>query len=175
MEFHRSNEPSNEPIDDPFFAEFRRRHPDVDIVLLPPERPPGDADPGAEKVAAEALSRVDTQARQLWTAIAPDATEPPEVRYRFGIDPGSVRPVSALTTRRDDGYEVLVRLRHELESAGWDVRRPDGTVERLAGVLDTLAVSASYAEALGVLVFTMTGPSVNVGADRARELTARTR
>jgi hypothetical protein len=171
MEFHRSNE----PIDDSFFAEVRRRHPDVDIVLLPPARPLRGADPGADEVAAEALTRVSSRARQLWAAIAPDATERPEGRYRFGIDPGCVRPVASLATRREDGYEVLVRLRHELESAGWDVRRPDGTVERLAGVLDTLAVSASYAEALGVLVFTMTGPSASVGADRARELTARNR
>lgn len=171
MEIH----PGNEPIDDPLLAEVRRRHPDVDIVLLPPERAPGDAEPGAAEVAAEALIRVATQARQLWTVVAADTSERPEVRYRFGIDPASVRPVSTLTTRRDDGYEVLVRLRHELESDGWDVRRTDGTVERLTGVLDTLDVSASYAEERGVLVFTMSGPSVSVGADRARELTARTR
>ena len=140
--------------------------------MLPPEGPPAPADADAEQAAAEELIRVGTQARQLWSAIAPETTDGPEVRFRFGGDASSVRPVSTLTTRRDDGYEVLVRLRHELESDGWDVRRPDGTVERLTGVLDALDVSASYAEALGVLVFTMSGPSVTVGAARARELTA---
>ena len=162
----------DEPIRDPFFRELRRRHPEIDLVMLPPEGPPAPADADAEQAAAEELIRVGTQARQLWSAIAPEAIDGPEVRYRFGRDAASVRAVSTLTTRRDDGYEVLVRLRHELESDGWDVRRPDGTVERLTGVLDALDVSASYAEALGVLVFTMSGPSVTVGAARARELTA---
>ncbi len=37
--------PPTEPIDDPFFAALRRRHPDVDVVLLPP---PGLA-PTAER------------------------------------------------------------------------------------------------------------------------------
>ena len=168
-------EPSDEPIDDPFFREVRRRHPDIDIVLLPPEPPPAEPGEDAEEVAAEALIRVATQARHLWSAIAPDAMERPASRFRFGNDAASVRPVSELNVRRDDGYEVLVRLRHELESHGWEVRRPDGTVEQLAGGLDGHAVSASYAEAQGVLVLTMSGPSLSVGVERARELTARTR
>jgi hypothetical protein len=165
-------EPPNEPIDEPFFAAVRRRHPDIDIVLLPAERPPTDPEANADELAAEALVRVATQARQLWSAIAPGATERPEPRFRFGIDPASVRPISTLSVRRDDGYEVLVRLRHELESHGWDVRRPEGTVERLTGIVDTLEVSASYAEAAAVFVFTASGPSVTVGPERARELTA---
>ena len=162
----------NESIDELFFRELRRRHPEIDLVLVPPPRPPAAAEIDADETAAGELIRVATQARQLWSAIAPGATEEPEARYRFGGDSASVRPVSTLTTRRDDGYEVLVRLRHELESHGWDVQRPDGTVERLTGVLDALDVSASYAEGLGVLVFSMSGPSVTVGAERARDLTA---
>lgn len=165
-------EPLNRPIDDPFFAELRRRRPDIDIVLMPPEPPPADPRTDAELAAAEALIRVGTQARQLWGAIAPDPGRGPEVRYRFGRDSASVRPVATLTTRRDDGFEVLVRLRHELESDGWDVRRAEASVERLTGLLAELDVSASYAPALGVLVFTMSGPSVSVGRERARELTA---
>jgi hypothetical protein len=165
-------EPRNGPIDDPFFREVRRRHPDIDVVQLPPPRPLAEPGEDADEVAAEALTRVATEARQLWSAVAPDASERPEARFRFGRDEASVRPVSTLTTRRDDGYEVLVRLRHELESHGWEVRRPDGTVEQLAGGLEGYAVAASYAGAHGVLVFTISGPSVTVGAERARELTA---
>ncbi len=162
----------NGPIDDPFFREVRRRHPDIDIVQLPPEPPPAEPGEDADEVAAEALIRINTEAHRLWSAIAPDATERPASRFRFGNDAASVRPVAELNVRRDDGYEVLVRLRHELESHGWEVRRPDGPVEQLAGRLDGHAVSASYAEAHGVLVFTMSGPSVTVGATRAGELTA---
>lgn len=162
----------NEHPDEPFFRELRRRHPEVDLVLLPPEPPPGVAEPGAEDAAAEQLIRVATEARQLWRAITPDGSDGPDARFRFGADAASVRPVATLTTRRDDGYEVLVRLRHELETAGWEVHRPEGTIERLHGALSGLEASASYAEALGVLVFTVSGASVTVGQRRARELTA---
>jgi len=162
----------DEPIRDPLFQELRRRHPDIDIVLLPPDRPAADAEADAEDNAAEALILVATQAGQLWSAIAPDASGRPEARFRFGNDSASVRPVATLTARRGDGYRVLVRLRHELESAGWHVHRPDTAVERLTGALAELDVSASYADALGVLVFTMNGPSVTVGRERARQLTA---
>jgi hypothetical protein len=86
-------EPLNRPIDDPFFAELRRRRPDIDIVLLPPESPPADVEHDAEQAAADALTRVAAQARQLWGA-------PPEVRFRFGVDESSVRPVATLPNRR---------------------------------------------------------------------------
>jgi len=162
----------DEHPDEPFFRELRRRHPEIDLVLLPPERPAPAAGTGSEEMAGEELIRVANQARQLWRAIAADGTEGPEARYRFGSDASSVRPFATLTTRRDDGYEVLIRLRHQLESDGWEVRRPAGTVERLSGELAGLEVAASYAEALGVLVFTMSGRSVTVGQPRARELTA---
>jgi len=44
--------PPTEPIDDPFFAAVRRRHPDVDVVLLPPPDPPTP-----EQVAGEHARR----------------------------------------------------------------------------------------------------------------------
>jgi hypothetical protein len=47
-------EPLNRPIDDPFFAEVRRRHPDVDIVLVPP----GELDQDA---TVEELARIITR------------------------------------------------------------------------------------------------------------------
>jgi hypothetical protein len=102
----------NRPIDDPFFAELRRRRPDIDIVLLPPEPPPAEAEEDAERAAADALHWVGARARQLWGAM-------PEVRYRFGSNEASVRPVATLPNQR-----------------------------------------------------TIVGPSVTVGRERARELTA---
>ncbi len=50
-------EPLNRPIDDPFFAEVRRRRPDVDIVLLPPHEPDDDWD----ESVVDALARVVTR------------------------------------------------------------------------------------------------------------------
>ena len=98
----------DEPIRDPFFRELRRRHPEIDIVLLPPEPPPATADADAEQAAAEELIRVGTQARQLWSAIAPDATDGPEVRYRFGGRRG----------QRPPGLDAHDPARRRLRGAG---------------------------------------------------------
>jgi hypothetical protein len=165
--------PSTTPIDDPFFATLRRRHPDVDVVLLPPTGPPGaDPESAGEDDVAAALIRVATQTRQLWLAVAPGADDQPDARYGFGADPASVRAVARVVARRDDGLDVLVRLRHELGSHGWELRRPRGAgVERLTGVLDDLDLTASYAEQSGTLILAVSSESMHVGADRARELT----
>lgn len=160
-----------EPIADPFFAAVRRRHPDVDIVMLPPEPPVGDAEPVADDVVRASLIRVTTQAEHLWAAIAPEAVEDPEARLHYGAGPASVRATARVSASRDDGYEVLVRLRHELESHGWEVRRPGGSVERLTAIFEELDVTASYAEPSGALMLSVSAESLPVGADRARELT----
>ncbi|MDQ4054252.1 MAG: hypothetical protein M3237_16320 [Actinomycetota bacterium] len=40
--------PPTEPTNDPFFAAVRHRHPEVDIVLLPPPEPPAPAQAAGE-------------------------------------------------------------------------------------------------------------------------------
>ncbi len=154
---------------DPFFAALHRRHPDVDLVVLPPETPRRERDvvPGDE--VAETLIRVAVQARHLWSAAAPEALERPEARWSYAADPGAVRAVARLTSRRADGFPVLVSLRHELESHGWEVSRPPGAVERLVAFLDELELTASYAES-GVFVLGLSSSPLYVGADRARDL-----
>lgn len=165
--------PSTAPITDPFFAALRRRHRDVDVVLVP-TRPPGAVpDPVSDDDVAGALARVATETRLLWAAVVPDADDEPDVRFGFGADPASVRAVARVVAHRDDGFEVLVRLRHELESHGWALHRPPGAgVERLSGVLDDLDLGASYAARSGALLLTVTSESLVVGAGRARELAA---
>ena len=53
--------PPGTPIDDPFFAAVRRRHPDVDLVVLPPdapeEEPAATVDDATVERAAEPWSR----------------------------------------------------------------------------------------------------------------------
>jgi hypothetical protein len=145
-----------ETIDDPFFAAVRRRHPDVDVVLLPPMPPPGPVtDQVADDEVAAALTLVATEADQLWSTVAPGAPERPETRCGFGDDPSSVRAVARVVARRGDGVEVLVRLRRELERRG--------------GGLD---VTTSYAEGSGALLLTVSSPSMPVGVERARVLTS---
>ncbi len=168
MELHRLSD----PIHDPFLDAVRRRHPDVDVVVLPPEPPPGDAPPPlTDDVVAATLVSVATLARQLWGSVAPDSEEVPEARYVYGAGPGAVRATSRVVTRRDDGFHVLVALRHELETDGWEVVRPPGVVERLEARLDDLLVTASYAEESGALVVAVASESMSVGQPRARELT----
>lgn len=160
------------PIPDPFFAAVRRRHPDVDVVLLPPPAPQVDIDPVPDDEVAATLAGVATEARLLWSAVAADATEQPDARLEFGADPSSVRAVARLATRRDDGLVILDRIRDELASRGWEVRRPaGGAVDRLTGALAGLQVTASYAERSGALLLTLSSASLPVGVDRARALT----
>jgi hypothetical protein len=163
--------PSGAPIDDPFFAAVRRRHPDVDVVVLPPDPP--DIEP-AEAVDDATVDRatelVEAFAGQLWVAIAPLSETEPETRLRYGGRESEVQAVARVVDRRSDGYAVLVRLRHELELRGWTVRRPAGDLERLMAGLDGGRLVASYAEETGVVVVELSSVALPVGVERAREL-----
>ncbi|MCW2853757.1 MAG: hypothetical protein JWM84_3421 [Nocardioides sp.] len=171
MELH----PVPDPTGDPFFDALRRRHPDVDVVLLPPEPPPPAPDDLVdEDLPGATLSRVASLAAQLWATAARDSDVVPEARLAYGDGPGAVRAASRLATRRDDGFHVLVALRHELETHGWEVTRPPGAVERIEAHLDDLTVTASYVEGTGALLFRLSSESLTVGPDRARELTRST-
>jgi hypothetical protein len=167
--------PPTEVIDDPFFAAVRRRHPDVDIVVLPADDESVADSVSPDEVAAT-RERVTALAGQLWSTVAPGAGELPEVRFAFGAGPASVRAVARVIARHGEGFGVLVRLRHELEGHGWAVRRPPGVgVERLTGVLRDLELTASCAEESTALLLTIASASMPVGAERATELTSQGR
>jgi hypothetical protein len=165
--------PPTDPIDDPFFAAVRRRHPDVDIVVLPPETTDeASAQVSPEEVAA-AQTRVVAEAARVWAVVEP-AAEAPETRLGFGDSPSTVRAVARSSAVRGDGFDALVRLRVELEREGWELRRRAGVgVERLTGVHDGLRVSVSYAERSELLLLTLSSEAMEVGVERARELTGR--
>lgn len=159
-----------EPIPDPFFAAVRRRHPDVDVVLLPPPDPPGTVADVTDEAVVGALVRVATTADRLWSRLAAGGPERPETRCGFGADPSSVRAVARATARRGDGGEALDRLRRELEHLGLRHSRVSG-VERLTGAVDGLDLAATYAEGAGALALAVWSESLPVGAARASELT----
>jgi hypothetical protein len=156
------------------FSELHRRHPDVDLVLLPPEEPPADVPPPTDEVVRATLIRTVSAVRRLRSAAAPDSRVEPDVRWSYAADPGRVRAVARVVERRTDGLAVLVRLRHELESDGWEVSRPPGGLERLGGVLDdgdlALDLTASWAEQSGALVLTVSSAPLAVGRERATAL-----
>lgn len=49
---------------DPFFAELRRRHPEIDIVLLPPQPASAEPDDDTDEAVVESLARVVTGRRR---------------------------------------------------------------------------------------------------------------
>ena len=158
-------------VTDPFLAAVRRRHPDVDLVQLPPEAPPSDPPaPVDADTVAEVRDLVRDFAAELWRAVTPLRTAAPEARTRFGATEGDVVATARVVDRRADGFEVLVRLRGELEGRGWAVHRPPGGLERIAANLDDGTVTASYAEASGALVLEVVSADLPVGVEVAREL-----
>ena len=165
------SEPSG-PVDDPFFDEVRRRHPDVDIVLLPPsdgEQDAADAPVADDDAVASARIRVATAAPQLWDAAAPGSDREPDERLGYGAHEGWVRSAARVAEPRDDGPDVLDRLEGELRGRGADVRREPGALPRVLGVLDDLTVTASAA-ATGAVLLAVESEPLHVGDHRAAEL-----
>lgn len=153
--------PTDRPVADPFLAAVRRRHPDVDLVLLPPEPPPPEADPAALDEVRTDLETVRARAEQLGAA--------GEERIELGTVAGAVRASARSVTRTDD-TSVVDGLAAAAAGHGWDLRRHRGAVDLLVGSLGQLRLRASHATSTGVLVVEVSGPDRPVGAERAREL-----
>ncbi len=140
-------QPPSAPLD-AFFAPVRRRHPDVDLVVLPAPEPTPSREPWTRRRWSRPSSGSATPPSG-WEK--QPSTRPP--RPRPGWASGRTRAPSsrrsAPAPRRRTGFEALVALRAALEGEGWRVRRLPGAVERLSGVRGDLRVHASYAEEHG--------------------------
>ena len=85
--------PASGPVGDPFFARVRRRHPDLDLILLPPEAPdaaaPATAEPEAEQALAGDLVAVEEEARRRFgldaRAVLARGSRPGTVRARVRV------------------------------------------------------------------------------------------
>jgi hypothetical protein len=139
------DESSADPAaNDPFWAPVRRRHPDVDIVLLPPEQavPEQRAPAASEPVdPVEIEEAVGDLVSALWRATVGD-TVPTEREQRWVQDRvqttwthetgGQVDPATA--------QGVVRRLADVLEQSGYDVLAPpDGLPRVQAGKPDGLS------------------------------------
>jgi hypothetical protein len=162
--------PPGSPVDDPFFAAIRRRHPDVDLVVLPPEPLEEPAETVDDATLARVVELVAAEAADLWSAVAPESQVAPETRLGFGHREADVRVVARVVEHREDGFALLVRLRGQLEDRGWFVQRPPGGLERLVAELDGGHLVASYAEQSGAVVVELSSTVLPVGVERAREL-----
>ena len=162
-------QPSDAPLD-AFFTPVRRRHPEVDIVVLPAAEPTPPAEPIDEAQVAATLDQVATTAEIAWDAFGPRATAAPTARWRYGTEDGTVLASARASTTTPDGFGALVALRGALEAGGWRVRRLPGALERLSGAQGALRVQASYAEDTGALLLEVSSRPIPVGRARAREL-----
>jgi len=161
-------QPPSAPLD-AFFAPVRRRHPDVDIVVLPaPEATPSRATLGQAQVV-ETLERVTRTAERLGEAALGSTTTPP-AGLGFGPDEGTVVASARAGATTPDGLGALVALRAALEQEGWRVRRVPGEVQRWSATRGEVRVHASYAEATGALLLEVRSEPMYVGQARAREL-----
>lgn len=160
--------PPDAPLD-AFFAPVRRRHPDVDLVVLPPpERAPSTERIDETQVDAT-LDRVTGAAGWVCEA-ALRSMGTPSTGWGFGPDEGTVVARARAGATTGDGFGALVALRGALEEEGWQVRRLAGEVERVSGTRGDLRVHASYAESTGALLLEVRSQPIHVGRARAREL-----
>lgn len=160
---------------DRFFAEVRRRHPDIDIVLLPQDPPrddvaepvPVDAETVIESVEADLASLLPSLARDLPTPL-------PEWHWRPGDRTGSVARESLVATEDVEpvrGLTALSAAERSLVTAGWHVLvPPDGLPRVLAGRPDGAQVQVLYVEPRSRYAVTLRSPSYAVGSDAAADL-----
>ena len=165
-------QPPDVPLD-ALFTPVRRRHPEVDIVVLPAPDPTTSAEPLDAAQQAAILDQVATAAELAWDALGAPATAAPTARWRFGSDDGTVRASARSSTTNREGRGALKSLRDVLESRDYRVRRLPGAVERLLGIRGDLRVQASYAEDTGALLLEVRSTPAFVGRTRARELVRR--
>jgi len=155
----------------PFFAAVRRRHPDIDIVLLSAESSVQVARvPASERQLANAFDLITGTATRLWAEVVDDG-QVPDTRFRFGPDQASVTVRARLSARLDGSR--LDDLAVALDVSGWEVGRRRDDAGRLFARRRSIQLVASYAEATGTFVVTVTSPPMLVGVDRARELARR--
>jgi hypothetical protein len=155
----------------PFFNAVRRRHPDVDIVVLPDE---GPTEAGEEVSTAEVeagLARVADVVARAWAA-ATDVPAEPEVRLGYGPHPGTVVARARILTRTAEGEQVVGALHEVLAQYGWRLGRVRD-LARFQGRRDDLHVRVSYVEVSGGVLVELTSDPMPVGSDRARELVRR--
>jgi hypothetical protein len=159
------------PIGDPFLDEVHRRHPDIDVVVLPEEAGArtGPAAVIDDAGARELVERTGAEAARLWALMrgdrSADADDPWTRLTRRG---SGVRVATAQAVARgaEDGAAMLARLQEALP--GWSVRRVPGPVDRLLAERAGATVTASHAPATRVVVLEVASPPVLVGP-RAEE------
>lgn len=124
---------------DPFWSALKRRHPDIDIVLLP-SAPPAPSASGTAPMAAEPFARehlMDTD--RVWDALVGHGTQRRTARWIPGPTRDSVRRTATLTL---DGVDQTVAVAHlraaeeVLRAEGWRTFAPPTGMPRITAERD---------------------------------------
>lgn len=162
--------PATAVVADPFFEVVARRHPDIDLVLLAAPAT-SEEEPVLDEQLARVMMEVARLARDLWSRAAGPEQEP-LARFSYGDGPDAVRAEARCRAEREDGRDVIGRIRDELAHAGWEVHHPAEGTPRLRARKHSVDVVTSYVAQTGAVLFRVSGPSWQVGRERARELTS---
>jgi hypothetical protein len=124
---------------DPFWSAVRRRHPDINIVVLPDDGGPDEVEmPDAEPELVESVpAEFDVWVAEVWERLLPHVDCPPtDSRWTPGAPPGSLTRTALLAAEVDEvtALQALAGAARWLESDGFHVLAPpDGMPRVLAG------------------------------------------
>lgn len=169
--------------DDPFWAVVRRRHPDVDLVLLPAEardlpEPAPEAEP--VEVTEELVARLDGRGPDAWRLLVDDEVPEPAARWMPAPTPQGVRRELTLAREGVDpvaGAALVQGATTILLAQGWRVLAPpDGLPRVLAsreatrGLLGREELQLVLVPAAGRLVLRLRSADVPVTHRVAHDL-----
>lgn len=164
-------QPPRAPVPDPFFAAFRRRHPDVDVVLLRPDPAPEVAEPAGDEVVAALVEEAGRALREVRGLVAGSVAGLDAVpRLGHAGRPGAVAARVRASGPTAEGTAALDALTTGLPGHGWQVSRTGGAPPVLVARRGPLRIRATYAAATGTVLVEVTSEPVPVGAARARAL-----
>ncbi|MDQ0613465.1 hypothetical protein QF046_001106 [Microbacterium sp. W4I4] len=163
---------------DPFWSEVRRRHPDLDIVLLPPE-PANPSESGLPSRDPAPFARMQlADADELWASLVGHGMPRPEAMWIPGPTADSVR--HSITLTLDDvadttGIGHLRDAADRLSADDWHVFIPPTGMPRLTadrpGELGDEALLFGYAPLQRRLFLRLTSTGLPLGIRRAQEMT----
>ncbi|SDK92725.1 hypothetical protein SAMN05428985_10747 [Nocardioides sp. YR527] len=153
---------------DPFFAALRARRPDVDIVILPAEDPPG---PSPEATADE-LSRSAEVVDATVAAIAARMPEPTSDGPRWETYASKkLRRWAQLEARAADGDAILAGLDQSFRDARWHSDVAVKAFHRWTASQSDVEIVGTWSGSHRGLVVTVTGRVLRPAADVLEALT----
>ncbi|MFS3127882.1 hypothetical protein ACLM5J_05720 [Nocardioides sp. Bht2] len=152
---------------DPFWSVVARRHPELEIVLVPGDEPDLSTpivDADAAHVAAIAEALESQRPQDGW-----DGAEPPHAEVVPGPSPDSVEVRLKYSQRDADGLQTLAAMAQHADHA----ESRDGEVVTLRAAFDLLRLRATWARETEILVVRFTSPALRVGEELAARLLGR--